>query len=55
MRDGDRPGGELGPHLHRDDETLYIVEGSLAFSETETGETHHRTLVPFDEHVLPAK
>jgi hypothetical protein len=91
LRDGswpvswiDKPGPELGPHLHRDDETLSIVEGSLDFLETETGVTHHlaagdklvlparlphsartsggatyimgiRTLVPFDEHILPVR
>ncbi|MCW5890755.1 MAG: cupin domain-containing protein [bacterium] len=90
MRDGywpvswiDKPGSELGPHLHRGDETLYVVDGSLDFCETETGETHHleagdklvlparlphsasttegatyimgiKTLVSFDEHILPA-
>lgn len=91
LRDGywpiswiDKPGSELGPHIHRDHETLYIVHGSLDFTETDTGETHHlkagdklvlpprfphsarttegstyimgiRTLVPFDEHILPVK
>ena len=89
MKDGywpiswlDKAGTEYGPHLHRDEETLYIVEGSMDFTETETGETHHlqagdklflpprlphstvtkdgatyimgiRTLVAFDEHILP--
>jgi quercetin dioxygenase-like cupin family protein len=90
MRDGywpiswiGKPGNELGPHLHRDHETLYVVDGSLDFTEVETAETHHlkagdklvlpawlphsartdegatfmgiRTLVPFGEHILPAK
>lgn len=91
MRDGywpiswiDKPGSELGPHIHRDHETLYIVDGSLDFTEVESGETHHltagdklvlparlphsartsdgatyimgiRTLVPFDEHILPVE
>ena len=78
----DKAGTEYGPHLHRDDETLYIVEGSMDFTEIETGETYHlqsgdklflpariphsastkvgatyimgiRTLVSFDEHILP--
>jgi cupin superfamily acireductone dioxygenase involved in methionine salvage len=75
-------GRSTSPHLHRDDETLYIVDGALDFRETETGATYHltagdklvlparlphsassregatyimgiRTLVPFDEHLLP--
>ena len=78
----DKAGTEYGPHLHRDDETLYIIEGSMDFTEIESGETYHlhsgdklflpariphsastkegttyimgiRTLVSFDEHILP--
>lgn len=59
MKDGywpvswiDKPGGRYEPHRHRDDETLYLVEGSLRFHDLKTGDTHR--LKPGDKLLLPA-
>ena len=33
----DKPGCSYAPHRHRDDETLYIVAGSMEFSDLNAG------------------
>jgi quercetin dioxygenase-like cupin family protein len=49
----DEPGASYEPHRHAEDETLYIVSGSMDFTDLETGRTHH--LEPGDKLVLPAE
>ena len=48
----DRPGVSYEPHRHEDDETLYIVSGSMDFTDLETGKTHE--LQSGDKLFLPA-
>jgi quercetin dioxygenase-like cupin family protein len=49
----DKPGSSYAPHRHRDDETLYIVAGSMEFTDLSAGKTHH--LVAGDKLMLPAR
>ena len=48
----DEPNASYEPHRHEDDETLYILAGSMDFTDLETGKTHH--LEPGDKLFLPA-
>ncbi len=48
----DKPGVSYEPHRHRDRETLYLVAGSLDFTDLETGRTYR--LKPGDKLLLPA-
>jgi quercetin dioxygenase-like cupin family protein len=49
----DKPGAIYEPHRHCDDETLYVVDGSIDFTDLTTGATHH--LGPGDKLFLPAR
>ena len=60
MKDGfwpvswiDRPGASYEPHCHRDEETLYLIEGSLEFTDLVVGKTYH--LTAGDKLLLPAR
>jgi quercetin dioxygenase-like cupin family protein len=49
----DKPGAVYEPHRHRDDETLYVVDGSIDFTDLTSGTTHH--LIAGDKLFLPAR
>ena len=49
----DKPGATYAPHRHCDDETLYIVSGSMEFHDLTTGELH--LLKSGDKLTLPAR
>ena len=49
----DKPGAEYSPHCHRDRETIYVVEGSLEFTDVGSRETH--VLRAGDKLLLPAR
>ena len=49
----DKPGCSYAPHRHRDDETLYVVEGSMDLIDLSAGKTHH--LKAGDKLMLPAR
>lgn len=49
----DKPGCSYAPHRHCDDETLYVVAGSMEFTDLNAGKTYH--LEPGDKLMLPAR
>ena len=49
----DKPGADYEAHCHRDEETLYVVEGVLEFVDCKAGKTH--LLRPGDKLFLPAR